>query len=144
TERFCQCDAVKDDARPCGLRSSRLAGIHYEGFVRAPAERRIDVMHQMDRQPGGATGPLEAIKKIIPFEADAASDRLGWAGLEAARYRAAPDSELVPLALSHHWLVLFVRSPKQLELQYDCVKRHVPPPAGAISVVPAGTPTLWR
>jgi AraC family transcriptional regulator len=24
------------------------------------------------------------------------------------------------------------------------VKRHVPPPAGSISVVPAGSPTLWR
>ncbi len=26
-------------------------------------------------------------RKIIPFEAAASSDRLGWAGLEAARYR---------------------------------------------------------
>jgi AraC family transcriptional regulator len=27
---------------------------------------------------------------------------------------------------------------------YEGVKRHVPPPAGAIMLVPAGTPALWR
>src|SRR6185369_17160971 len=77
-------------------------------------------------------------------EADAASDRLGWVVLEAARYRAAPGSELHPPALTHHRLVLFSRPPEELDLRYDGVKRHVPPPAGAISVVPAGVPARWR
>ena len=38
-------------------------------------------------EPGhsGPIGPLAALRKIIPFEPDAASDRLGWVGLEAAR-----------------------------------------------------------
>ena len=40
-----------------------------------------------------------AWRKIVPFEAAAASDRLGWVGLEAARYREAPASELNPPAL---------------------------------------------
>jgi AraC family transcriptional regulator len=31
-----------------------------------------------------------------------------------------------------------------LDLRYDGVRRHRPPPAGAISLVPAGTPVLWR
>jgi AraC family transcriptional regulator len=31
-----------------------------------------------------------------------------------------------------------------MELRYEGVKRHVPPPAGAIMLVPAGTPALWR
>src|SRR5262249_59033335 len=30
------------------------------------------------------------------------------------------------------------------ELQYEGVKRHVPPPSGAISLVPAGSPSRWR
>ena len=93
---------------------------------------------------GGPLGPLAVMREIIPFEADAASDRLGWAGLEAARYRAAPASELSPPALTHDRLVLFARPPEVLDLRYEGVKRHVPPPAGAISLVPAGSPAIWR
>jgi AraC family transcriptional regulator len=84
------------------------------------------------------------LRQIIPFEAAAASDRLGWLGLAAARYRAAPASELNPPALTQHRLVLFARPPEELDLRYEGVKRHVPPPAGAISVVPAGSPVRWR
>jgi AraC family transcriptional regulator len=84
------------------------------------------------------------LRKIIPFEPAAASDRLGWVGLEAARYCAVPASELHPPALTHHRLVLFARPPEELDLLYEGVKRHVPTPAGAISVVPAGSPVRWR
>jgi AraC family transcriptional regulator len=78
--------------------------------------------------------------KVIPFQAVAASDRLGWVGLEAARYRAAPAWEYNAPALTHHRLVLVTRPPEGLELRFDEVTRHVPPPAGAIILVPAGTP----
>jgi hypothetical protein len=44
---------------------------------------------------GGPLGPLDLLK-ILPFEPCASSDRLGWVGLEAARYRAAPASESKP------------------------------------------------
>jgi AraC family transcriptional regulator len=47
-------------------------------------------------------------------------------------------------ALTHHRLVLFARPPEELDLLYEGVKRHVPPPTGAISVVPAGNSSLWR
>src|SRR5262249_7479540 len=47
-------------------------------------------------------------------------------------------------ALTHHWLVLFVRPPQELDLRYEGVKRHVPPPAGAISLLPAGSPHSVR
>jgi AraC family transcriptional regulator len=87
---------------------------------------------------------LAALRKIIPFEPCAASDRLGWVGLEAARYRAAPAWELNQPAMTHHWLVLVTRPPEELDLRYEGVKRHVPPRAGSISVVPAGSPSLWR
>jgi hypothetical protein len=37
----------------------------------------------------GPIGPLDWLK-AIPFQAVAASDRLGWVGLGAARFRASP------------------------------------------------------
>src|SRR5262245_61149620 len=96
------------------------------------------------RGDGDARGPLATLRQIIPFEAAAASDRLGWIGLEAARYRAAPAAELNPPALTHPRLVLFSRPPDELDLRYEGVDRHAPPPAGSISIVPAGSPALWR
>jgi hypothetical protein len=112
-------------------------------FGLSPAWGR-QVIRQEDPELGRLLGPLAALRKIIPFEPEAASDRLGWGGLEAARYREAPASELNPPALTHHRLVIFIRPPEELDLRYEGVKRHVPPPAGSISVVPAGTPALWR
>jgi AraC family transcriptional regulator len=101
-------------------------------------------MRQQEPGLGDPLGPLAALRKIIPYEAAAASDRLGWVGLEAARYREAPASELNPPALNHHRLVLFARPPEELDLRYEGVKRQVPPPAGSIAVVPAGSPAWWR
>jgi AraC family transcriptional regulator len=101
-------------------------------------------MRQEEPGRGGPLGALAALRQIIPFEADAASDRLGWVGLEAARYREPPASEIHSLASTHHWLILYTRPPEELDLRYEGVKRHVPPPAGAISMVPAGSPTRWR
>jgi AraC family transcriptional regulator len=116
----------------------------------SPIQDKVALIHGTSRGMrqegpgrGGPLGPLAALRKIIPFEADAASDRLGWVGLEAARYRAAPASELSPPAITHHRLVLFSRPPEELDLRYEGVKRHVSPPAGAISVVPAGSPARW-
>jgi AraC family transcriptional regulator len=97
-------------------------------------------------EPGldGPLGGLAVLRKVIPFEPAAASDRLGWVGLEAARYREAPASELNPPAIGHHRLVLFARPPEDLDLLYEGVKRHVPPAAGTVSIVPAGSPARWR
>jgi AraC family transcriptional regulator len=100
-------------------------------------------MQQEKPERGDAIAPLES-RKIAPFEASAASDRLGWVVMEAARYRQAPASELHSPALTHHQLVLFARPPEELDLRYEEVKRHLPPPAGAISLVPAGSPARWR
>ncbi len=94
-------------------------------------------------QPGAPIAPLDWFK-LLPFEPAASSDRLGWVGLEAVRTRAVPPSEFHVPAITHHRLVLFSRPPQELDLRYEGVKRHVPPPAGAIIVVPAGSPTLWR
>jgi AraC family transcriptional regulator len=100
-------------------------------------------MQQEEPGRGDPIGPLDWLKNI-PFEATAASDRLGWVGLEAARYHAAPASEYNPPAITHHWFVLFIRPPEELDLRYEGLKRHVPPPAGSIVLVPAGSRARWR
>jgi AraC family transcriptional regulator len=99
-------------------------------------------MQQEEPGRGAPIGPLDWLK-VVPYEPVASSDRLGWVGLEAARYRELA-SELNPPALTHHRLVLFARPPEEMDLRYDGVKRHLPPPAGAVSLVPAGTPSQWR
>jgi AraC family transcriptional regulator len=55
-----------------------------------------------------------------------------------------PYSEVDRPALTHHTLVLATRPPEELDLMYEGVKRHVPPPAGSIMLVPAGCPSRWR
>jgi AraC family transcriptional regulator len=100
-------------------------------------------MREEDPGARASLGPLDWLKKI-PFRSDAASDGLGWVGLEAARYRAAPDSELNQPAITHHRLFLVTRPPEQMDLLYDGVKRHVPLRAGTISLLPAGSPARWR
>src|SRR5262245_51296939 len=101
------------------------------------------VMQQEKLVRGCPIGPLHWLKRV-PFEPAASSDGLGWVGLEATRFRGAPASELNQPALTHHRLFLLTRPPKEMELRYEGVKRHVPTPAGAISLVPAGSPALWR
>jgi AraC family transcriptional regulator len=72
------------------------------------------------------------------------SDGLGWVGLRAHRLRALPGMEITGPASTHHMLLLFVRPPRTLDWHYGEVKRHTPPPAGAISFVPAGVPSWVR
>jgi AraC family transcriptional regulator len=102
-------------------------------------------MRQEELAPGDPIRPLDWLK-VIPFQAVAASYGLGWVGLEAARYRASPAWEYNAPALTHHRLVFVTRPPQELQLHFEGVKRHVPLPAGAIILVPAGTPGLvrWR
>jgi AraC family transcriptional regulator len=84
------------------------------------------------------------MRKFVPFEADAASAGLGWVGLEAARYSDVPALEMDLPPLTHHALILLPRPPEELDVEYEGVKRHVPPPAGSVLLVPAGSPSLWR
>jgi hypothetical protein len=100
----------------------------------------------MQEKAPGHGGPIRPLnwRKGIPFQPVVASDRLGWVGLEAARYCASPTWEYNAPALTHHRLILVTRPPQELEMRFDGVKRHVPPPAGAIILVPAGTPGQVR
>jgi AraC family transcriptional regulator len=102
-------------------------------------------MRQEQPGRGDRISPRDWLK-VIPFQAVAASDGLGWAGLGAARYRASPAWEYDAPALTQHRLVLVTRAPQEMDLRFEGVKRHVPPPAGAVILVPAGTPgrVRWR
>jgi hypothetical protein len=53
-------------------------------------------MQVMQQEVSGLSGPLDPSdwRKHLPFEAAVASDRLGWVGLQAARYRGAPALEI--------------------------------------------------
>jgi AraC family transcriptional regulator len=100
-------------------------------------------MRQELNEQGALLGPHE-YPLSIPFRAAAASHRLGWAGLEAARFSDLADAEIDRPALTHHSLILFTRPPDELDLRFEGVKRYRPPPVGSVSIVPAGTPTRWR
>jgi AraC family transcriptional regulator len=89
-----------------------------------------------------APGVDEHLLSIIPLIA--VSDQLGWTGLQALLANDLPDAEIERPPLTHHALVLFNQSPDVFELSYEGVSRHRPPPAGAVAVVPAGTPSRWQ
>ena len=91
----------------------------------------------------GVHRPLELIQHF-PGEPFAASDRRRWVGLEALRYHYQPPNEAFQPPLTHHSLLLFIRTPKEFEARYDGISRVVPPPAGSILMVPAGSPARWR
>jgi AraC family transcriptional regulator len=100
-------------------------------------------MRQWEPGLSGRLGPLELIKQF-PGEPFAASDRRRWAGLEALRYRDQPPNGAFQPPLTHHSLLLFLHTPKEFEARYEGVSRVVPPPAGSILMVPAGSAARWR
>src|SRR5262245_21008900 len=76
------------------------------GLLRDVTDPMTSVSETPVRRPeetgrGDPIGPLDWLK-IVPFKAVAASHRLGWVGLEAVRYHAAPPFELNPPAITHH------------------------------------------
>jgi AraC family transcriptional regulator len=105
----------------------------------------MQVMRLEEPMHGGPIGPYDWLK-AIPFEPAAWSYQLGWAGLEALLFNDLPDAEIERPSFTYHELVLFNRPPDVFELDYEGVRRHLPPPAGAVAVVPAGTPSRrrWR
>jgi hypothetical protein len=92
-----------------------------------------------------ATFDESAIQKVFPFAPSATSYGKGWKELQALRYCNSHISELsVAVTPKMHLLILHVRPPKKMDLRYEGVKRDMPPPAGSIAVVPAGSSVLVR
>src|SRR5260370_40833805 len=79
--------------------------------------------------------------RLAPFQPAAASAGLGWSGLEALLFNDMADAEIERPPLTHHELVLVNRPPDVFGLGYEGVTRHLPPPAGTVTGVPAGTPS---
>jgi AraC family transcriptional regulator len=101
------------------------------------------VMPEKEPRSGDPLGPLDFLR-LLPHETETSSDRLGWVGLEAACCRATTAFELNLPPLTHHRILLFARPPEELDMRYEGVKRNVPPCAGSISLMPAGTPARVR
>jgi AraC family transcriptional regulator len=94
----------------------------------------------MIRQEENSLKDLDARQKIVPFAPVSTSYGMGWKGLQAVRYRDSSDSEF---SAAHtpgtHVLTLYVQPPEKMEVRYEGGKRDMPPPAGSIAVVPAGS-----
>jgi AraC family transcriptional regulator len=74
----------------------------------------------------------------------ATSYGMGWKGLQAVREEN-PGGEFSRVGISStHVLGLCVRPPEKMDVRYEGVKRHMPPPVGSIAVVPAGSSVLSR
>src|SRR5262245_60606106 len=114
-----------------------------ESVPSAGLVRETQVMRQQESRLSGLLGPIELIKHF-PGEPMAASDRLQWVGLEALRYREQPPNEAFQPPLTHHSLLLFLRTPKEFEVWSEGISRVVPPPSGSILMVPSGSPARWR
>jgi AraC family transcriptional regulator len=74
----------------------------------------------------------------------ATSDEMGWKGLQAVREENLGGEFSRVGRASTHMLSLSLRPPEKLDLRYEGVKRDMPPPAGSITVVPAGSSVLVR
>jgi AraC family transcriptional regulator len=95
------------------------------------------------RQEENSLKDLEARQKIVPFAPVATSYGMGWKGLQAVRFSNSPISEFsAAYKPGTHVLFLYVRPPEKMDVRYEEVKRDMPPPAGSISVVPAGSSVL--
>ena len=78
-------------------------------------------------------------RNLRPAVPDATSQNLGWAGLQAFRYRNIASNEVHWPPLSQHLLVLKTRPPAKMRFRYEGGKRNLPPPAGSIAVMPVGS-----
>jgi AraC family transcriptional regulator len=101
------------------------------------------LMQQQKPERGDAIRPRERAR-LVSFAPCAASDWHGRVGMLAARYLDAPAMEIEMPPSTHHSLVLVRRPSEECEIRYEDVDRYVPPAAGSILVIPAGSPVRWR
>jgi AraC family transcriptional regulator len=87
---------------------------------------------------------IEALQKMLPFAAFATSERSGWKGMQAARYRKNVANGEFSGTTTMHMLVLTIQPAEKMDLRYEGVKRDIPLPQGSIAMVPAGSTVLWH
>jgi AraC family transcriptional regulator len=98
----------------------------------------------MTRQKENSLKGLEALQKNFQFAPFATSDRRGWKGVQAARYRKNLANGEFSVSVATHMLVLTIRPAEKMDLRYEGVKRDLPLPPGSIAIVPAGSSVLWH
>ena len=99
----------------------------------------------MLQEERGFKDEFDALLGDVPFAPCATSDGMGWKGLQAVHYCKSPNRVFFSTGTAlAHVLVLTIRPPEKMELEYEGVKQHRPPPAGSIYVMPAGCNMLLR
>jgi AraC family transcriptional regulator len=99
----------------------------------------------MRQEESGFKEEFDALLGDVPFAPCATSDGMGWKGLQAVHYCKSPNQVFFAAGTAlAHVLVLTIRPPEKMDLEYEGVKQHRPPPAGSIYVVPAGCKVLAR
>ncbi len=97
------------------------------------------------RQEENSIRELEVKQKLYPLPPSATSYGMRWKGLQAVRYRDSSGNEFsAARTAGTHVLVLYFRPPEKVDLSYEGVKRDMPPPAGSIALVPAGSSVRVR
>ena len=123
------------------LSSPNLVGGIHRDYVAAGAEILETNTFGANRKRLGAFGFSEKVRLInqagVRIAREAARDQAFVAGAGMSRPAPATSGKWVT-PTSHD------RPPEELELRYEGVKRHVPTPAGAITLVPAGSPVRAR
>jgi AraC family transcriptional regulator len=104
-------------------------------IVRFAPFREIKTLHPFD---------LNAYYSALKAKSFATSYGMEWKGLQAVRIESPGGEFSAVVTPSTHVLGLSVRPPEKLDLRYEGVKRDMPPPAGSIAVVPAGSSVLSR
>jgi len=98
----------------------------------------------MKRQQENSLKELEALQGMLPFAPFATSERRGWKGMQAARYRKNAATVEFGASATMHMLVLTIQPAEKMDLRCEGVGRDIPLPPGSIMVVPAGSSVLAR
>ena len=99
----------------------------------------------MLQEESGFKEEFDALLGDVPFAPCATSYGMGWKGLQAVHYCKSPNRVFFSTGTAlAHVLVLTIRPPEKMELEYEGVKQHRPPPAGSIYVMPSGCNMLLR
>jgi AraC family transcriptional regulator len=98
----------------------------------------------MTRQQENSLKELAALQKMLPFAPFATSERSGWKGMQAARYRKNVANGELSGTATMHMLVLTIQPAEKMDLRYQGVRWDTPLPPGSIMVVPAGSSVLAR
>jgi AraC family transcriptional regulator len=106
---------------------------------------RPEVAHDLrSTQSGNSTG-TSSQNGLSSRGPDATNRHSESIGLHLSRYRGI-DEKIHISSKSHHIIVLFNKSPNEMNVRCEGVKRNSPPPIGSMALVPAGAvaDVSWR